>query len=808
MTDCRESSDTHENLANKSLTPDAVTGNESNGLEDGVNGDQEDDILNNDDVNHKENGHALENNRNEDEDKSTEEQEEEIDLSCGIWKFRTNLFGKCYSNLYLFATFVGISALFSEMVRSIIHVQLTSIEKQFNIDNSRAGLFDVVTRAGYLSTILFGGHFAKKAHIPVIIGASGVFQGFLLTTPAFLQLANPVELPILTPATHSNSSNSTDFGDQAKYMCLDNVFLANDSGKPKEDNTAPTNQVAFIVILVVQAVKGITDTFHAGFLPTLYMDDNMVDKAKMGVFMGIQHVITDLASPIGKQINGIMTEIPIDLKETTMDPKDGRFIAAWWLAFLVFGAGLAIVSFPLMLFPRKLISKKHQKEALDRAVVSFAGGQVQDEVADQTGETERKEITAQTETNLGSIKRRFSTNPVNSSRKDSLASITSPSSRRPSMFPPVVRPSERKVSLAGDLVFEQPIRTHKKPVNSKKQEMKEMMKDFPKAILRLLKNPAYVLLLVDIAIMSIPYSGTSIFRSVYMANEYNVPMSEVTLASGVSTALGHIVGTVTSSYLASRVNTRMGYLYIIMSSYIFTVIITPLYIVFGCNNEKIYGLTGEFGIPVNTTGVCDCTDVKVLISCGDDGNNYLSPCHAGCTGVDGKIFTDCLLLANSSLGTSVHPGLCDSPCHQNFIIYTFLSGLQMVATSMAMIPRRLLVLRIVDPRDRGFATSMFMFFFSFMAIPSPNLFGKVIDDTCLVWDGRFCALYDRDKIRYFLSGLDVGVHGLVQITFFIMLILFKWEERKLKRKEAKAATAGDKDIEMEDVARDREMTVL
>ncbi|KAH9488189.1 hypothetical protein Btru_064802 [Bulinus truncatus] len=291
--------------------------------------------------------------------------------------------------------------------------------------------------------------------------------------------------------------------------------------------------------------------------------------------------------------------------------------------------------------------------------------------------------------------------------------------------------------------------------------------------------------------MSIPYSGLSLFRNVYMSNEYNVPMSEVTLASGISTALGHIVGTVSSSYLTSRVNTKLGYLYIIMSSYIFTCLITPLYIVFGCGNEMVYGATGQYGKPVNTSNFCDCSNSRVLISCGDDGQNYLNPCYAGCKDVDGKIFTDCHLLTNSSSGTNVSPGLCESDCHTNFIIYTFLSGLQNVATSMAMIPRRLLVLRIVDPRDRGFATSMFMFFFSFMAIPAPNLFGKVIDDTCLVWDGRFCALYDRDKIRYFLSGLDVGVHGLVQITFFIMLILFKWEERKQKKTLAKEKSDED-----------------
>lgn len=39
-------------------------------------------------------------------------------------------------------------------------------------------------------------------------------------------------------------------------------------------------------MLVVQGVKGVTDAFHSGFLPALYVDDNMVDKTKMGIFFG------------------------------------------------------------------------------------------------------------------------------------------------------------------------------------------------------------------------------------------------------------------------------------------------------------------------------------------------------------------------------------------------------------------------------------------------------------------------------------------------------------------------------------------
>uniref|UniRef100_A0A2C9LET2 Major facilitator superfamily (MFS) profile domain-containing protein n=1 Tax=Biomphalaria glabrata TaxID=6526 RepID=A0A2C9LET2_BIOGL len=123
--------------------------------------------------------------------------EDEVDVSCGIWIFRTNLFGKYFSNLFVFATLVGLATLFTTMVDRIVPVQLKSLEKQFNIDNAKAGLLTSASKFGLMSTILIAGHFTKKSNIPMIIGLSGVLQGFILMVPAILQLVDPYELELM-----------------------------------------------------------------------------------------------------------------------------------------------------------------------------------------------------------------------------------------------------------------------------------------------------------------------------------------------------------------------------------------------------------------------------------------------------------------------------------------------------------------------------------------------------------------------------------------------------------------------------------
>ena len=62
--------------------------------------------------------------------------------------------------------------------------------------------------------------------------------------------------------------------------------------------------------------------------------------------------------------------------------------------------------------------------------------------------------------------------------------------------------------------------------------------------------------------------------------------------------------------------------------------------------------------------------------------------------------------------------------------------------------------RSVDEDERAFALGMqFVLFRLFGYIPSPILFGNVIDSTCLLWkancgrQGGFCLLYNIEHFR-------------------------------------------------------------
>ncbi|KAH9515781.1 hypothetical protein Btru_011993 [Bulinus truncatus] len=376
-----------------------------------------------------------------------------------------------------------------------------------------------------------------------------------------------------------------------------------------------------------------------------------------------------------------------------MDATDNRFVAAWWLAFLIFGAGTVLSSFPLLLFPKRLISKKKQKQALDKAYVTFAGGNLGEEgnVTVQSKSVNR-EILSSTPGHPDLAIRSNKKFSLEVARDKHLASVDSSLSKVSSvLYSATDGPTDRKVSVTGEVVFKQSVGgADVESGQTNESTTLDLIKDFPKALYRLFRMPIFILILVDIAIISVPMNGISMFRNTYMANEYNIRMSEVSYSS------------------------------------------------------------------VNTSSLCDCTHSQQLISCGSDGNNYLSPCFAGCSGVQGKSFVDCALLQNFSGGVSeLTPGLCPTDCHTNFLIYVVLHGVQYLVEGATQIPRFLLILRIVDIRDRAFAISFFMFFNNIISIPSSNIFGSIIDKTCLTWDGDFCSLYDRDKISRYVNYSDI-----------------------------------------------------
>ncbi|XP_012945564.1 solute carrier organic anion transporter family member 1C1 [Aplysia californica] len=667
-------------------------------------------------------------------------------LLCGLYGWRPHWL-QPFANLYMFATLVGLSYFFTGMARLSLRGQLVSIERQFNIDSSRSGLFTSAALFGHTCSVLLVGHFARSTNIPLAIGIAGILSGVFTMMPSVLELASPYKLAPIDTYTTMNTDHPHR---NEQYICklsttedlstavspaslLPNSSLAETLESDLERSNKQSNILAYYILLVSLFLQGLVNSFRYGALPFVYVDDNVLDKTRTGVFIAISYVLAELTEPVGDVVNSLLSSIPVDLSRTSMKQDDPRFISAWWLSFLVFGILTIIVSVPITFLPRYLLPRDIQQKSLENAMVTFAVGEK--------------------------------------------AKPCLPSSSDEILYSQLSEEEDSPNSDAVDMTL-----TESRPSRHQVKDLTcmQMIKDLPRSVYRIFSSPLFALLAIEITIIYVPLLGVRPFSIKYIMFEYNVSMARTNFARGMSSAITHILGTAISSYLSTRIKTRLGYLKLILFTSVITWMMTPFYIVFGCDNGPIYGLSGQFGMSVDnsTASTCHCDPSLNLLSCGTDGHTYLSPCYAGCTDSNGTVFFNCSGFNVHNSSSQAEPGVCDVGCERNFILYNILQASQTFIFSMNNMPRHLLALRILYPEDRAFGNA-FMHFAPFLAsIPAPLLFGKWIESMCVVWSSDHCSLYNRDSIRYLTGGVEIIVCGLTVVTYLAMVFVCRWLDKK------------------------------
>jgi len=112
---------------------------------------------------------------------------------------------------------------------------------------------------------------------------------------------------------------------------------------------------------------------------------------------------------------------------------------------------------------------------------------------------------------------------------------------------------------------------------------------------------------------------------------------------------------------------------------------------------------------------------------------------------------------------AVH-GWCEVPgCKQNFYIWIAVAGVLSIIGSTGRVGNVLVALRCVEVRDKALSFAFQIVFMSLLAmLPSPIIFGSIIDKTCLLWQEECgettnCLLYDTDKLREHLMFTTAGI---------------------------------------------------
>uniref|UniRef100_UPI0037E7E35F solute carrier organic anion transporter family member 4A1 n=1 Tax=Semicossyphus pulcher TaxID=241346 RepID=UPI0037E7E35F len=346
------------------------------------------------------------------------------------------------------------------------------------------------------------------------------------------------------------------------------------------------------------------------------------------------------------------------------------------------------------------------------------------------------------------------------------------------------------------------------------------VKDMPRSVLLLLKNPTFLFLCLAGATEATLIAGMSTFGPKFLESQFSLSASEAATWFGYMVVPAGGGGTFLGGYIVKRLNLRCrGIIRFCMMCATVSLLANFIFLIH-CPNLPMAGVTATYhsenppywseppqqqdqsehqyeqlrklhstnssslqeSLSVGCNADCRCVRELYNPVCGADRVMYYSPCHAGCSSINHsqhpsgrQVYSGCSCVEGNVSGADegfALAGKCSSSCHHMpaflslfFILISF--------TFLCSIPALTATLRCVPDSQRSFGLGIqWIVVRTFGGIPGPIAFGSVIDLSCLLWQDQCgeqgsCYLYHNSAMsRYTLiAGVIYKVLG---ILFFML----------------------------------------
>ncbi|NWI55396.1 SO2B1 protein, partial [Calyptomena viridis] len=289
---------------------------------------------------------------------------------------------------------------------------------------------------------------------------------------------------------------------------------------------------------------------------------------------------------------------------------------------------------------------------------------------------------------------------------------------------------------------------------------------FPLVLLRNLRHPVYLLVVLAQVNISAMVAGLATFMGKFLERQFSLTASLANMIIGAVNIPGAMVGIVVGGAILKRfqMSLRQCSAMCVLGMFLCLLVAFPL-LFLGCPTQKVAGVTysdsSELGHhELECSLQCNCPEKAYNPICGSNSIEYISPCSAGCRAVSihGDTssvlnYTNCSCISENGLPGFAQPGTCSTGCSHLFLPFVVLSCLAGILASMSHTPSFMLILRSIQPEDKSFAVGIqFMLLRVLAWMPGPVLYGSAIDTTCILWEKRCdrkaaCRYYDNTLFR-------------------------------------------------------------
>ncbi|XP_056646854.1 solute carrier organic anion transporter family member 74D [Diorhabda sublineata] len=624
------------------------------------------------------------------------------DTSCGLW-FIKGAFLQKFANKKAYVILYGILGCFFSAAYSYFNGTITTLEKRFKIPSRTTGIITVGNDLSQLLVSAILSYYAGRGHRPrwMALGMYTVVLFCIMTaSPHFLYGAGEDALSLTMEHKHYSNSSYDEYLNhslsyQRKDLCQ-NRKVNHKSCKLEEGNYTPQ-----LILFAAQFISGIGGSLYYT-LGISYMDDN-VKRSKTPALFSFSYFIRMLGPALGYGLASLCLKIYVTPTLTPIiDNNDPRWLGAWWLGWIILGIVIFFLSTLLALFPK----------TLPRAAV-------------------RKEL----------LKRHLS------------------------------RQQSQTSSIRGNVETDIPT------------SFKDMIKTFQ----RVMKNPILMMNNSAAVFYFLGYMPYWIFLPKYIETQYRQSASASSLITGSVGLIFSAIGILLSGIVISKYKPKARKLAgwnVIVGLISVSGIISYAYL--GCSdtdNKTPLLPNGELKSVTNCNSGCHCDFIKYNPVCSQNGKTYISACHAGCRDVinvnGSNLFSDCscikrdevlslermteigktlpmekILESTSQKAGFATPGTCQVDCLFQFYIFLAVVCLLKFSGATGRASNFLVTVRCVEEKDKAVAMGFALMMMSLCAfVPSPILFGIILDKACLVW-GRTCAghgncwLYNGETLRY------------------------------------------------------------